>query len=336
MQQLLDYEEKQDEIDYEEEIEDEEYEKELAKIESEEQRVEEDLNTYIENMKRNYTGVENNMQQYFNRIAKVKLLTREEEVELGKRMEQGDETAAEEMATANLRLVVSIAKRYDGVQGMTMLDLIQEGNIGLMKAAERYDYKRGFKFSTYATWWIRQSIYRGIADQSRDIRLPVHQVEKLNKINRSIRELTEQRGDLPTYEDIAEYLGEPVEHVTNVLKHEKHIISLNMPITDGTNAVYLEEVIKDEDNPLPEQVVEDTILEEQVADILNTLGLREELIIRMRFGIGFKKEHTLEEIGQVVELTRERVRQIENVALRKLRHPGRTADIKEYVVEISR
>ena len=268
------------------------------------------------------------VRMYLKEIGKVSLLTQEEEIELAVRMSQGDEEAKRRMAEANLRLVVSIAKRYVG-RGMLFLDLIQEGNLGLIKAVEKFDYTKGYKFSTYATWWIRQAITRAIADQARTIRIPVHMIETINKLIRTSRYLVQELGRDPTPEEIAERMEYPVEKVKKVLKIAKEPISLETPIGDEEDSS-LGDFIEDKKAVAPAEEVINTKLSEQLAAVLADLTPREEQVLRKRFGIAEKSDHTLEEVGKLFNVTRERIRQIEAKALRKLRHPVRSQPLRSY------
>lgn len=274
-------------------------------------------------------GMDDPVRMYLKGIGKVDLLTKEEEVELAKRMEQGDEAAKQHLVEANLRLVVSIAKKYIG-RGMHYLDLIQEGNMGLMKAVDKFDYTKGYKFSTYATWWIRQAITRSIADQGRTIRVPVHMVEKINKLIRVSRELFQEMGREPTPEEIGEEMEISPEKVREIKKISKEAISLETPIGEEEDS-NLGDFIKDEEAPEPASSVSNILLKEQLDDVLDTLTDREQRIIELRFGIGDGRNRTLEEVGKEFGVTRERIRQIEAKALRKLRHPTRSRKLKDYV-----
>lgn len=274
-------------------------------------------------------GIDDPVRMYLQGIGKVDLLTKEEEVELAKRIEEGDETAKQKLVEANLRLVVSIAKKYIG-RGMHYLDLIQEGNMGLMKAVEKFDYTKGYKFSTYATWWIKQAITRSIADQGRTIRVPVHMVEKINKLIRISRQLFQEKGREPTAEEIGEEMGISAEKVREIQKISKESISLETPIGEEEDS-NLGDFIKDEESPAPASSVSHILLKEQLDDVLDTLTEREKRILELRFGIEDGRNRTLEEVGKEFGVTRERIRQIEAKALRKLRHPTRSRQLKDYV-----
>ena len=274
-------------------------------------------------------GLEDPVRMYLKEIGKVPLLSAEEEIEYAKRMEQGDEEAKKRLAEANLRLVVSIAKRYVG-RGMLFLDLIQEGNLGLIKAVEKFDYTKGFKFSTYATWWIRQAITRAIADQARTIRIPVHMVETINKLIRTSRHLLQQLGREPTPEEIAEEMEIPVEKVMEIQKIAQDPVSLETPIGEEDDS-HLGDFIQDDDSPAPHDSAAYTLLKEQLEEVMNTLTPREAKVLKLRFGLEDGKARTLEEVGREFEVTRERIRQIEAKALRKLRHPSRSKKLRDYM-----
>ena len=274
-------------------------------------------------------NIEDPVRMYLKEIGKVPLLTAEEEIELAKRMENGDEDAKKRLAEANLRLVVSIAKRYVG-RGMLFLDLIQEGNLGLIKAVEKFDYNKGFKFSTYATWWIRQAITRAIADQARTIRNPVHMVETINKLVRVSRQLLQELGREPTPEEIAERMEIPVERVREILKISQEPVSLETPIGEEEDS-HLGDFIQDDNVPVPADAAAFTLLKEQLVEVLGTLTEREQKVLRLRFGLDDGRARTLEEVGKEFNVTRERIRQIEAKALRKLRHPSRSRKLKDYL-----
>lgn len=274
-------------------------------------------------------SIEDPVRMYLKEIGKVPLLSAEEEVELAKRMADGDEEAKKRLAEANLRLVVSIAKRYVG-RGMLFLDLIQEGNLGLIKAVEKFDYHKGFKFSTYATWWIRQAITRAIADQARTIRIPVHMVETINKLIRVSRQLLQELGREPTPEEIAAELDMPVERVREILKISQEPVSLETPIGEEEDS-HLGDFIPDDDVPAPAEAAAFSMLKEQLVEVLDTLTEREQKVLKLRFGLEDGRSRTLEEVGKEFDVTRERIRQIEAKALRKLRHPSRSKKLKDYL-----
>lgn len=274
-------------------------------------------------------SVDDPVRMYLKEIGKVPLLTAEEEVELAKRMEQGDESAKQQLTEANLRLVVSIAKRYVG-RGMLFLDLIQEGNLGLIKAVEKFDYTKGYKFSTYATWWIRQAITRSIADQARTIRVPVHMVETINKMVRVSRQLVQEKGRDPLPEEIAEEMGITEEKVREIMKIAQDPVSLETPIGEEEDS-HLGDFIPDEEALAPADAAAYVLLKEQLVDVLDTLTPREEKVLRLRFGLDDGRARTLEEVGKEFDVTRERIRQIEAKALRKLRHPSRSKKLKDYL-----
>ncbi|MEW6226653.1 MAG: RNA polymerase sigma factor RpoD [Bacillota bacterium] len=274
-------------------------------------------------------SVDDPVRMYLKEIGRVPLLTAEEEVELAKRIEKGDEQAKRRLAEANLRLVVSIAKRYVG-RGMLFLDLIQEGNLGLLKAVEKFDYRKGYKFSTYATWWIRQAITRAIADQARTIRIPVHMVETINKLIRVSRQLLQEYGREPTIEETAKAMDMSEDRVREIMKVAQEPVSLETPIGEEEDS-HLGDFIEDEDVLAPADAVSFHLLKEQLEDVLDTLTPREEKVLRLRFGLDDGRSRTLEEVGQVFGVTRERIRQIEAKALRKLRHPSRSKKLKDYL-----
>ena len=274
-------------------------------------------------------SIEDPVRMYLKEIGKVPLLSAEEEIELAKRMENGDEAAKKRLAEANLRLVVSIAKRYVG-RGMLFLDLIQEGNLGLIKAVEKFDYRKGYKFSTYATWWIRQAISRAIADQARTIRIPVHMVETINKLIRVSRQLLQELGREPTPEEIADKMDMSVERVREILKISQEPVSLETPIGEEEDS-HLGDFIQDDNVPVPADAAAFTLLKEQLVEVLSTLTDREQKVLRLRFGLDDGRARTLEEVGKEFNVTRERIRQIEAKALRKLRHPSRSRKLKDYL-----
>ena len=274
-------------------------------------------------------SIEDPVRMYLKEIGKVPLLSAEEEIELAQRMEEGDEDAKKRLAEANLRLVVSIAKRYVG-RGMLFLDLIQEGNLGLIKAVEKFDYRKGYKFSTYATWWIRQAITRAIADQARTIRIPVHMVETINKLIRVSRQLLQELGREPLPEEIAEEMNLPVERVREILKISQEPVSLETPIGEEEDS-HLGDFIQDDNVPVPADAAAFTLLKEQLVEVLGTLTEREQKVPRLRFGLDDGRARTLEEVGKEFNVTRERIRQIEAKALRKLRHPSRSRKLKDYL-----
>lgn len=274
-------------------------------------------------------GVEDPVRMYLKEIGKVPLLTAEEEIELAQRMEKGDEAAKKRLAEANLRLVVSIAKRYVG-RGMLFLDLIQEGNLGLIKAVEKFDYRKGYKFSTYATWWIRQAITRAIADQARTIRIPVHMVETINKLIRVSRQLLQELGREPTPDEIAEKMDLTSERVREILKISQEPVSLETPIGKEEDS-HLGDFIQDDNVPVPADAAAFTMLREQLEEVFDTLTDREQKVLRLRFGLDDGRARTLEEVGKEFNVTRERIRQIEAKALRKLRHPSRSRKLRDYL-----
>ena len=274
-------------------------------------------------------SVDDPVRMYLREIGKIPLLSYDKELELAKRILEGDEEAKQELAEANLRLVVSIAKKYVG-RGMLFLDLIQEGNMGLIKAVEKFDYTKGFKFSTYATWWIRQAITRAIADQARTIRIPVHMVETINKLIRISRHLLQQMGREPTPEEIAKEMEMPVEKVMEIQKIAQDPVSLETPIGEEDDS-HLGDFIQDDDSPAPQDSAAYTMLKEQLEEVMNTLTPREAKVLKLRFGLEDGKARTLEEVGKEFDVTRERIRQIEAKALRKLRHPSRSKKLRDYM-----
>ena len=274
-------------------------------------------------------SIEDPVRMYLKEIGKVSLLTADEEIELAQRMEKGDENAKKRLAEANLRLVVSIAKCYVG-RGMLFLDLIQEGNLGLIKAVEKFDYRKGYKFSTYATWWIRQAITRAIADQARTIRIPVHMVETINKLIRVSRQLLQELGREPSPEEIAEEMDMSVDRVREILKISQEPVSLETPIGEEEDS-HLGDFIQDDNVPVPADAAAFTLLKEQLIEVLGTLTEREQKVLRLRFGLDDGRARTLEEVGKEFNVTRERIRQIEAKALRKLRHPSRSRKLKDYL-----
>jgi RNA polymerase primary sigma factor len=274
-------------------------------------------------------NVDDPVKMYLKEIGKIPLLTAEEEIDLAKRMEQGDEEAKKRLAEANLRLVVSIAKRYVG-RGMLFLDLIQEGNLGLMKAVEKFDYRKGFKFSTYATWWIRQAITRAIADQARTIRIPVHMVETINKLVRVQRQLVQELGRDPTPEEIAKEMDMEPEKVREIMKIAQEPVSLETPIGEEEDS-HLGDFIEDDNVLAPQDAATFTMLREQLIDVLDSLTPREQKVLKLRFGLEDGRARTLEEVGKEFDVTRERIRQIEAKALRKLRHPSRSKKLKDFL-----
>nr|WP_312460393.1 RNA polymerase sigma factor RpoD [Proteiniclasticum sp.] len=291
--------------------------------------VEEEEDTEIDLSVPEGVAIDDPVRMYLKEIGKVPLLTSEEEVALAKRIEAGDEYAAKQLAEANLRLVVSIAKRYVG-RGMLFLDLIQEGNLGLIKAVEKFDFTKGFKFSTYATWWIRQAITRAIADQARTIRIPVHMVETINKLIRIERQLLQELGRAPQAEEIAEIMEMPPEKVREIMKIAQEPVSLETPIGEEEDS-HLGDFIPDDDALAPAEAAAFTMLKEQLISVLDTLTPREEKVLRLRFGLDDGRSRTLEEVGKEFNVTRERIRQIEAKALRKLRHPSRSKKLKDYL-----
>lgn len=292
--------------------------------ESDDDEEEEDETDYLAHVR-----VDDPVRMYLKEIGRVPLLTPEEEVELAQRMEQGDEEAKKKLVEANLRLVVSIAKRYVG-RGMLFLDLIQEGNLGLMKAVEKFDYRKGYKFSTYATWWIRQAITRSIADQARTIRIPVHMVETINKLIRVSRQLLQKLGRDPAPEEIGEEMGIPAEKVREILKIAQEPVSLETPIGEEEDS-HLGDFIPDDEATAPAEAAAYELLKEQLEEVLDTLTEREQKVLKLRFGLEDGRSRTLEEVGKQFGVTRERIRQIEAKALRKLRHPSRSKQLKDFL-----
>ncbi len=274
-------------------------------------------------------SLEDPVRMYLKEIGKVQLLTADEEMELAKRMESGDEMAKQRLSEANLRLVVSIAKRYVG-RGMQFLDLIQEGNLGLIKAVEKFDYRKGYKFSTYATWWIRQAITRAIADQARTIRIPVHMVETINRLIRTQRQLLQEYGREPYPEEIAKEMNLPVDRVRDIMKIAQEPVSLETPIGEEEDS-HLGDFVEDDHMPTPPEAAAYAMLGEQLKEVLETLTEREQKVLRLRFGLDDGEAKTLEEVGKTFNVTRERIRQIEAKALRKLRHPSRSRKLKDYL-----
>ncbi len=274
-------------------------------------------------------SIDDHVKMYLKEIGKVNLLDAEQETQLAKRMAEGDEEAKKKLAEANLRLVVSIAKRYVG-RGMLFLDLIQEGNLGLIKAVDKFDYTKGYKFSTYATWWIRQAITRAIADQARTIRIPVHMVETINKLVRVSRQLVQELGREPTPEELSKELNMPLDKVREISKISQEPVSLETPIGEEEDS-HLGDFIPDDDAPAPSDVASFVLLKEQLVEVLKTLTPREEKVLKLRFGLDDGRQRTLEEVGKEFNVTRERIRQIEAKALRKLRHPSRSKKLKDYL-----
>lgn len=274
-------------------------------------------------------SIDDPVKVYLKEIGRVPLLSANEEIDLATRMGQGDMAARKRLSEANLRLVVSIAKRYVG-RGMQFLDLIQEGNLGLIKAVEKFDYTKGFKFSTYATWWIRQAITRAIADQARTIRIPVHMVETINKVKKASSQLLHQNGREPSAEEIAAFLNLPVDKVREIIRAAQEPVSLETPIGEEEDS-HLGDFIPDDDAPAPADAASHTLLKEQLGRVLGTLTDREEKVLRLRFGLEDGRSRTLEEVGKEFDVTRERIRQIEAKALRKLRHPSRSKKLKDFI-----
>ena len=290
------------------------------------ENLEKDIDLTLSNTSIN---IDDHVRMYLKEIGKVDLLSADEEMELARKMSEGDELAKKRLAEANLRLVVSIAKRYVG-RGMLFLDLIQEGNLGLIKAVEKFDYKKGFKFSTYATWWIRQAITRAIADQARTIRIPVHMVETINKLIRVSRQLLQELGREPSDEELSKEMDMPIEKVREIRKIAQEPVSLETPIGEEEDS-HLGDFIPDEDIPAPSDAAAFTLLKEQLIEVLDTLTDREEKVLRLRFGLDDGRARTLEEVGKEFNVTRERIRQIEAKALRKLRHPSRSKKLRDYL-----
>lgn len=274
-------------------------------------------------------AVDDPVKVYLKEIGRVPLLSTEEELVLSEKMSQGDGDAAKRLSEANLRLVVSIAKRYVG-RGMQFLDLIQEGNLGLIKAVEKFDYTKGFKFSTYATWWIRQSITRAIADQARTIRIPVHMVETINKVKKVSSQLLHKNGHEPSAEEIAQEIDMPIQKVSEIMRVSQEPVSLETPIGEEEDS-HLGDFIPDDDAPAPAEAASYTLLKEKIGEVLGTLTPREEKVLRLRFGLEDGRQRTLEEVGKEFNVTRERIRQIEAKALRKLRHPGRSRKLRDFL-----
>jgi RNA polymerase primary sigma factor len=299
----------------------------------EEELIEEDLDDSPEDvdalLNQEGVSIDDPVRMYLKEIGKVPLLSAERELELASRMAAGDREAKKQLVEANLRLVVSIAKRYVN-RGMFFLDLIQEGNLGLMKAVEKFDYGKGYKFSTYATWWIRQAITRAIADQARTIRIPVHMVETINKVLRVSRQLLQELGRDPTDEEISEEMGLPIDKVREILKIAQEPVSLEMPIGEEEDS-HLGDFIADDNTPAPADAASYMMLREQLLEVLHTLTPREESVLKLRFGLEDGRPRTLEEVGKVFDITRERIRQIEAKALRKLRHPSRSKKLRDYL-----
>ncbi len=301
-----------------------EEEEELKKLPSEAEKLEEEIET------EEVVPLDDAVRLYLREIGKIPLLTPEEEVELAKRVrENNDQSAREKLINANLRLVVSIAKKYIG-RGLSFLDLIQEGNLGLMRAVEKFDYRKGYKFSTYATWWIRQAITRAIADQARTIRIPVHMIETINKLVKHSRQLLQELGREPTIEEIAERMGVPPDKIEEIIRTAQEPISLETPVGEEEDS-RLGDLIEDTSTVAPADTASQHLLSEDIQEILEGLSPREREIIVLRFGLGGERPHTLEEVGKMFNVTRERIRQIEAKALRKLRHPSRAKKLKEYL-----
>lgn len=312
-------------VEADEETADDALERFLPALDEDEELTEEELDISVPEG----IGVDDPVRMYLKEIGKVHLLSADDEIDLARRMEEGDQEAKKKLAEANLRLVVSIAKRYVG-RGMLFLDLIQEGNLGLIKAVEKFDYTKGYKFSTYATWWIRQAITRAIADQARTIRIPVHMVETINKLIRVSRQLLQEHGREPLPEEIAVEMEMPVEKVREIMRISQEPVSLETPIGEEEDS-HLGDFIPDDDAPAPAEAAAFTLLKEQLVDVLDTLTTREEKVLRLRFGLDDGRARTLEEVGKEFKVTRERIRQIEAKALRKLRHPSRSKKLKDYL-----
>lgn len=294
-----------------------------------EEEIDENPENVVTYLAQEGVSIDDPVRMYLREIGKVPLLTAEQELELAEKMTTGDVKAKQKLVEANLRLVVSIAKRYVN-RGMFFLDLIQEGNLGLLKAVDKFDYGKGYKFSTYATWWIRQAITRAIADQARTIRIPVHMVETINKVLRVSRQLLQEYGREPTNEEIADEMGIPVDKVRDILKIAQEPVSLEMPIGEEEDS-HLGDFIADDNAPAPQDAASYSMLREQLLEVLHTLTPREENVLKLRFGLEDGRPKTLEEVGKVFNITRERIRQIEAKALRKLRHPSRSKRLKDYL-----
>ena len=314
-------------IDVIEEIDDDNIEPDVEELEEIEEEIKIDDTVSLDVP--DSVNIDDPVRLYLKEIGKIPLLSADEEIECAKKMMDGDEKARKKLSEANLRLVVSIAKKYVG-RGMLFLDLIQEGNLGLIKAVEKFDYRKGYKFSTYATWWIRQAITKAIADQARTIRIPVHMVETINKLIRTSRHLLQQLGREPTIEEIAEEMEMPVERVKEIKKVAQEPVSLETPIGEEEDS-HLGDFIPDDDAPSPSEVAAYTLLREQLEEIIQTLTPREAKVLKLRFGLEDGKARTLEEVGKEFQVTRERIRQIEAKALRKLRHPSRSKKLKDYM-----
>ena len=313
------------------EIDSDDMEQNAESVEEIEKRYEERMENTGDTVIVERGNAEDPVHMYLKEIGRIPLLLPEEEIELAKRMEAGDEEAKRKLSEANLRLTVSIAKRYSG-RGMQFLDLIQEGNLGLIKAVEKFDYRKGYKFSTYATWWIRQAITRAIADQARTIRIPVHMVETMNRVNRTSRRLLQEYGREPTPEEVAKEMKLPVERVLEVFKISQEPVSLETPIGEEEDS-HLGDFIQDEHIPVPADEAAHTLLREQLEEVMDTLSEREQKVLALRFGLEDGKPHTLEEVGRDFQVTRERIRQIEAKALRKLRHPTRSRKLRDFLEE---